>query len=749
MKYAAKYYKIVAMKNSNGTTSFKAEILAPAGNIDSFYAAIDAGADAVYFGVNDFNARAKCENFSLENVAQTIAYAHLLGVKTYITLNTLIADGEIDSFLKTVDVLYNAKADAFIVQDFGMGALIKMLYPDAVLHASTQMGIHNAEGARFLEKCGYKRVILSRESKLDDIKRIREATSLEIEFFVQGALCVAFSGNCYLSSLKDGNSGNRGRCHQLCRLRYSCGKKQGYLLSPADLNLSGEIDELLKAGVCSFKIEGRMKRPAYVAAAVKTYRLALDGAAKSEIERAAKDLSATFSRGKYDEKAYLYDNDDIIDVGHNNNTGVKIGTVLSVRPFKNLYRVTVSSQTAVSDGDGLRIVGDREVTLGMSSPAPEKNGFSFVTAREGITAGAEVFRTLDVLLEKRILEGKKLLPVTCRASLFAGKAASLTLSCGDISVTEKGAPCEKALSAPMDAEQLKKQMKFGVTPLYLQGAELETDGVFIPKSTFNELRRTAVEKLKTAVILSNEPKRAELHPTADDISRARSYYIDKLSVLPSDEYFISDEISDYAVKKGKAFIYSPRDYNLLPKIDFSVKPDEFYLDLPIIATNADVKVVNALLSYLDELCGGKVGVAANNYYGLSFVGNRNVIAGTGMNVYNKVSGGALVDLGVYDVFSGIELKTPEKFVFSLKNSALMTFTHCPYKVSVNSSCTDCKANSPLIYKDERGNAYSITRRKLAYCYFELKMADRDEYFRLLNAPKGVRRALEAVKNEKN
>ena len=259
----------------------KMELLAPAGNFESLYAAINAGCDAVYLGLDDFNARIKAENFNTTNIYDVVRYAHLRDVKVYVTLNIIIKDDEYSSLLRMIKETIKANVDAYIIQDLGVASFLKSHFPNICLHASTQMGIHNVQGAQVAKELGFTRIVLSRETKLEDIKEIKEKTNLEIEYFIQGALCVSFSGNCYLSSFKTLNSGNRGRCQQLCRLKYQAFNgdtfiNSGYLISPRDLSLIKNISLLKEAGVDSLKIEGRLRRKGYVATTVSTYRKVLD-----------------------------------------------------------------------------------------------------------------------------------------------------------------------------------------------------------------------------------------------------------------------------------------------------------------------------------------------------------------------------------------------------------------------------------------------------------------------------------------
>jgi collagenase-like PrtC family protease len=263
----------------------KPELLAPAGNNESLIAAVLNGCDAVYLGATMLSARASAANFTPDELADAIDYAHLRGVKAYVAVNTLVKDSETND---AADLLYHldeSGADAVIVQDVGLLSMARSLAPDLPIHASTQMTVHNSEGAGFLQDMGVKRVVLAREMTLDEIKQVRQNTDLEIEIFVHGALCISYSGQCLMSSMIGGRSGNRGVCAQPCRKRYrlrtlSSGrevKTDGeYLLSPRDLNTSQILPELIEAGIDSFKIEGRLKRPEYVACVTRIYRGLID-----------------------------------------------------------------------------------------------------------------------------------------------------------------------------------------------------------------------------------------------------------------------------------------------------------------------------------------------------------------------------------------------------------------------------------------------------------------------------------------
>ena len=245
------------------------EILAPAGNAECAEAAINAGADAIYLGFRSFSARAGADNFDADALHTVLEKAHFLGVKVYVAMNTLVKDTETEEFIKTFLDVWNMGADAVILQDVLLGKYLHAEYPDVVLHLSTQAGVCTLDGARYAKECGFSRVILARETPLAEIEKI--ASFMETEVFVQGALCTCFSGQCYFSSFAGNNSGNRGRCKQPCRKLYSYDREgfedPAYALSLSDLCIGEEIEKLRKAGVTSFKIEGRMRRAEYVSAA--------------------------------------------------------------------------------------------------------------------------------------------------------------------------------------------------------------------------------------------------------------------------------------------------------------------------------------------------------------------------------------------------------------------------------------------------------------------------------------------------
>lgn len=271
------------------------EILAPCGSREALTAAVNSGADAVYIGATRFSARRNAVNFDAEQLKAAVRLCHESGVRVYITLNTLVFDDEMPQLREVAEEIIDSRADGVIVQDMGVASLLRELAPSLPLHASTQMTITSAAGAEAAKKAGFSRVVLAREMSLDEIKRVTDSVDIETEVFVHGALCVCVSGQCYMSAMLGGRSGNRGLCAQPCRLAFSSGDRVN-VLSLKDLSLAGKLSELEKIGVTSAKIEGRMKRPEYVAAAVTACRESLCGGAPD-----LGTLRAVFSRSGFTE----------------------------------------------------------------------------------------------------------------------------------------------------------------------------------------------------------------------------------------------------------------------------------------------------------------------------------------------------------------------------------------------------------------------------------------------------------------
>ena len=722
------------------------ELLAPAGDVKSFEAAIASGADAVYLGLDDFNARMKAENFNLDNISAVVRHAHFFGVKVYVTINTILQNQEFNSLFNIVQGCVRAKVDAYLVQDLGVAYALKKAFPDIVLHASTQMGVHNLYGAKVAEKMGIKRVVLSRETKLEDIKEIRKNTNLEIEYFVQGALCVAFSGNCYMSAKEQGASGNRGLCKQLCRLPYVAGyykndkfekAGEGYLLSAKDLCLANNVKELVDVGVTSFKIEGRLRREGYVAKAVEVYRRILDeikeGGRPSLRDEERYSLETAFSRGKYLERAYL-DNGTpfVVEKRFNNHIGKRIGVVKKVSPFKDgLFEVIIESIHPLVSGDGLKFFdGDVEkASLGVGNPKNiGKDLYSFVT-KTAVKVGYWVNLTLDKAGEDAALDASRYVYVGLEAEALQGKPLKIKAftslggerieysACSDIAL-------EKAKSVPTDAREIEEQCaKMGGTDFKAVHIDVVTDGVFLPKSVVNGVRRAALEGLKEAIIAYHERDISakpldNIEETLAGLNEGGEFsYEDTVTWQKVD----TDDAS-VLLRKGVKVALAPTDYNYafvksaLESLD--LEGEEVALILPIIAGGEDLKVIESTLTK----CGIKT-LVSENPWGLYFADKGyTVIAGAGHNIANKFAVQAVKALGAKAYCESIEYSQSGDLALKRVEIGgeipLMTWAHCPFKTLYACDCKECAFKKGLVIKRER-HEYAVKRIRLAKCYFQL------------------------------
>ncbi len=335
-------------------TKQKPELLAPAGSLEAFFAAMEKGADAVYAGMKEFSARAKAKNFSLYQMERMLAYAHASGRKVYVTLNTLVKENELPQLIEILSALEGMGADAVIIQDMAVARLARNFFPSLPVHASTQMTVHNTPGVQQLATLGFERVVLARELHLDEIQQIVKASPIGIECFIHGALCFSFSGQCYFSSFLGGHSGNRGRCAQPCRRQYKYRGKEGYYFSTNDFSSIDLVPQLVDAGVCSFKIEGRMKSAEYVACVVEAYRLALDTTLSdwpNNLTRAKELLRRSF--GRVPTKGFLASHQptDIATPSLRGATGRFLGEITSVRGG----RLAFTSRDRLHVGDRIRV----------------------------------------------------------------------------------------------------------------------------------------------------------------------------------------------------------------------------------------------------------------------------------------------------------------------------------------------------------------------------------------------------------
>lgn len=483
------------------------EILAPAGSYDSFRAALRAGANAVYAGGPYFGARAYAENFTEELLLQAIDEAHLHGLRFYLTVNTLVKDQELPLIRTYLEPLYRKGLDAVIVQDVGVFEEIRTAFPDMDIHASTQMTITGAQGAKFLKECGAVRVVPARELSLEEIRHMKQETGMEIECFVHGALCYCYSGQCLLSSLIGGRSGNRGQCAQPCRLPYDVDGKKGCLLSLKDICTLDLIPELIEAGIDSFKIEGRMKGPEYVAGVTSIYRKYVElyqdvGREKFVVSETDKQmLMDLYNRGGFHTGYYQQRNGrNMISVERPNHAGVPAVKVLAQKGREAAGDTLVE----IHKGDVLSFPQQGNYTFGKDC---KKNSSIKIPVPKGIhlKKGSILYRTRNEKLLTDLQEfcSEKLQEkIYGFLSLVSQKPAILTVCMGEISVQAcSDIPVERAEKSPLDELRVRKQMeKTGNTEFVFEQLEIELEeGVFLPMQQMNELRRCALEMLRQKI----------------------------------------------------------------------------------------------------------------------------------------------------------------------------------------------------------------------------------------------------------
>lgn len=505
----------------------KPEILAPCGTWDALEAAVKGGADAVYLGGTLFSARAFAGNFDKEELIRAIEYCHFYDVRIYMALNTLLKDDEIVQVRDYMEPFYKAGLDGVIIQDPGVARVLRGNFPDLPLHASTQMSVAGSFGARFLKECGFTRVVPARELSLSEIRSIKEKTDIEIETFVHGAMCYAYSGKCLLSSFIGGRSGNRGRCAQPCRQcwhltgRASEGKEKGtsgvlaneYVMSLKDMCTLSIVPDLVSAGIDSFKIEGRMKKPEYVAAVTRAYREAVDMIAAGSwdegiIEELTDDLKDIYSRGGFSQGYYSVRGGREMLAGRRpNHSGLKVGSVQRTAPpsvFVKLEKdVKAQDVFEIREADGrsgVELTGTKDVSAG---GVLELKGKDFRRIRPGMS----VYRTrnnhLINRINKEILEPEKKIEASAFVEAFEGKPLTITIWKRDVAVCVQGSIVEKAANRPADPQTIREKMqKTGGSGITLDVSCEIGDSAFVQMSELNSLRREAIMRFKAEMAVA-------------------------------------------------------------------------------------------------------------------------------------------------------------------------------------------------------------------------------------------------------
>lgn len=574
------------------------ELLSPVGDFDCLKAAVQNGADSVYFGADSFSARASAKNFSLNELHSAITYAKMRNVKTHLTLNTLVKNDEFTDAITIAKVAYEAGIDALIVQDLGLAQYLISNFPDLPIHASTQMTIYNLEGALMAEKIGYSRAVLARELSIPEIEHICKNCNIEIETFIHGALCISYSGQCLLSSMIGGRSGNRGKCAQPCRLPYTLLKSSsqstsildsGYLLSTKDVCGLDFIPKLINAGVKCFKIEGRMKSPEYVATVTKLYRkyidLALSNSPYIVDYSDRKILLQVFNRGGFSsghlESEY---NKDLVFSEKSNNMGLFLGTVQKYNKDKG--HITLTSNEILAIGDTISLEKETgtytisELMLGNSN-IEESSPFQPVTIgrmKGKINVGDKIYkmsskelcRISNESLNKEnikekfdcIIHVKEHKPITMTIMNSSDDDSQNIYSNICFTISSEIMPVP-AINAPITAQRIISQIsKTKDTPFIFENIHVDLDdNLFIPSiSCLNELRRTALEKIQ--MVAQNRITR-EIHKEPLSIE-----FNNNLNALPNKK-----SISIMFNNLNRYF-----DYSLLEKVDNVYIPYKYFID---------------------------------------------------------------------------------------------------------------------------------------------------------------------------
>ncbi|MGL5507520.1 MAG: DUF3656 domain-containing U32 family peptidase, partial [Paraclostridium sp.] len=496
------------------------ELLAPVGSFEALKAAVQNGANAVYLGGKEFSARASANNFDRDELREAVRYAHIRGVQVFVTTNTLRKQNEIEEFLEYIKYLYDIDVDAIILQDIGMAKLVKELLPDFEIHASTQMVAHSLEDVLYLQGIGFDRVVLARELNIQEIEHICKNSNVDIEVFVHGALCVCYSGQCLMSSMIGNRSGNRGRCAQPCRQKYELidinsgeviNTDGDYLLSPKDLNAIQDIDKVIEAGVHSLKIEGRMKRPEYVATVISSYRKTIDEYLETKKINISDDtmnnLYTIFNR-KFT-KGYLFGDvgEGIMNSNRPNNIGLYIGKVLDYN--RKAKRLKVKLENTLKKGDGINIGGGTIGRIIKSNGDIATIGYNGETIELDFIGEAKknqiIYKTSDSDLlntvQKTFEEDNENIKVNIDAKIEIklGNKPILTVfdKLGNLASIEGDKEVEQAMKVALTEEKVIAQIsKLGNTSYIVDNIIVDIDdNASLPISILNQMRRDAIDGL--------------------------------------------------------------------------------------------------------------------------------------------------------------------------------------------------------------------------------------------------------------
>ena len=714
----------------------KVEILSPAGSYESLKAAIAAGADAVYIGGTRFGARAYANNLTEEELLEAIDYVHLHGRKIYLTINTLLKEHELCNEL--YDYLlpyYKQGIDAVIVQDIGVLTYIKEQFPDLPIHASTQMTITNVLGAQFLKSLGAERIVTAREMQLSEIEEIAKNTDVEIESFVHGALCYCYSGQCLYSSLIGGRSGNRGQCAQPCRLPYRTDNQKDtqYVLSLKDICTLEYIPELVEAGIDSFKIEGRMKKPEYVALVTAMYRKYVDlylkyGKKAFRVEEKDREmLMDLYNRGgSHGGYYYTKNGRDMLSLERPNHAGVP---ALQVMKCKG-RNVMVKALVDIHKGDVIELPdGAENFTFGMDVLKGQTT--TFVTHKNQKFSQNHILNrtrneSLLQWIKASIIDSKSKMKINGRLKLSVKEAARLVIEYQDITVDVAGEKAQEAVNQPMNAERVEKQMrKTGNTLFEFDKFKIELDGnLFMPMQALNELRRIGIEALEKQILLSfrRTEKQKVLHTDESEKthnSMPMYVYVENLEQWEEALNFDYAEriyLDCNALNKAWANLDIP---NIIDRTHQSGK--QIYLGMPHIFRKETILKYEE--AYSNLLGVSWDGVLIRNYESYAFLKNHGysgkIVTDYNLYQFNKYAKEFWKNEMIESTTAPLELNFKELKEVGVENSELVVYGYFPMMVSaqcVKKTTEGCKKQKGQIFIKDRYHKQFAVKNHCDYCY---------------------------------
>lgn len=716
----------------------KVELLSPAGDFECLVSAVQNGANAVYFGLDKFNARVNGRNFESEELKKAIKYAKLRNVKTHLTLNILIKNNEFEEALKLVEFAYNSGIDAIIVQDLGLAKKIMELFPNLEVHSSTQMTIYNLDGAKEIEKLGYSRCVLARELSIEEIKNICKNTNIEIEVFIHGALCICYSGQCLMSSLIGGRSGNRGKCAGTCRLPYGLLKdgqeqERGYLLSSKDVCTLDILPELIEAGVKSFKIEGRMKSKEYVGIVTSIYRKYIDLAESNKEyivdEEDREKLMQIFNRGGFS-TGYLKGKlgKKMMYTKRPNHMGTLLGEVISYNPNKGHVKIKLSKDLDL--GDSIAIA---DSSCKISELMQKNNNIKVAKANEIVTIGRikgkikpkdKVYKTISIKLnqgiDQKISKENIKRKINCSIELRKNDVIKLELQdiATNISVKVAGIyTIQKADNTGITSKRIEEQLsKTGNTIFKIENINIKMDdNIIIPISSLNEIRRRGLEELEQKLLASFKREQVNLklnlkkqstmpkenikvtlclNKINKEIDYAKLTNVDNVYI--SFKYFLDENVKENIENISNNF----STYVMLPTVTKSNYEKLIYNNLPKIAEKVEGIVVSNL-SQIYEI--EKLGIKG-----------KKIVANYTMNIENNFTVEELKKLGVckYTVPTEAEKETIqgltrniEKETIVYGRTLLMTTEYCT--IGTLKNCPKMCQKGKYTLKDRMGFEFQI------------------------------------------